>query len=110
MNISFENPELRHIHLCFHAPKLDLKGAAGQLLDAYSLSSLSSELVEADFGARSRLAEALLQWTFSQAMLRTLKTSLTAQFDENIPPIFVDHRNSLSVLAAFLLLSVKDMT
>ena len=53
MNISFKYPELRHNHLYLHAPKLDLKGAAGQLLGPFSLSSLSSELVEADFGARS---------------------------------------------------------
>jgi len=110
MNISFENPELCHIHLCLHAPKLDLKGAAGQLLGAYSLSSLLSELVEADFGARSRLAEALLQWTSSQAMLGTFKTSLTVQFGNNIPSTFMDHRNSLAVLAASLLSSVKDRT
>jgi len=110
MNISLENPELCHIHLCLLAHKLDLKGAAGQLLGAYSLSSLSSELVEADFGARSRLAEALLQWTSSQAMLGTLKTSLTVQFGDNIPSTFVDHCNSLSVLAASLLSSVKDRT
>jgi len=110
MNISFENPELRHIHLCLHAPKLDEKGATGQLLGAYSSSSLSSELVEADFSAHSRLAEDLLQWTSSQAMLGTLKTSLTAEFGANIPSTFVDHRNSLSVLAASLLSSVKDRT
>jgi len=53
MNISFKNPELCLNHLYLHAPKLDLKGAAGQLLGAFSLSSLSSELMEADFGARS---------------------------------------------------------
>ncbi|EJW94879.1 hypothetical protein EVA_17013, partial [gut metagenome] len=110
MNISFENPELRHIHLCLHAPKLDLKGAAGQLLGTYSLSPLSSELVEADFGARSKLAEALLQWTSSRAMLISLKSSLSTQFGENIPSAFVDHFKALNVLESSLLSSVRDRT
>ena len=67
------------------------------------MSSLSSELVEADFGARSKLAEALLQWTSSQAMLDTLETSWAVQFGVNIPSTFVDHSNSLAVLVASLL-------
>jgi len=47
INLSFANPELRHLHLCLHAPKLDLKGALVQLLRACSLTNLS-----ADFMAR----------------------------------------------------------
>jgi len=30
MNLSFGNPELSHLHLCLHAPKLDLKCASTQ--------------------------------------------------------------------------------
>jgi len=45
INLSFANPELRHIHLCLHAPKLDLKGALVQLLRAYSLTNLSADFM-----------------------------------------------------------------
>jgi len=110
LNVSFDNPELRHIHLCLHAPKLDLKGAASQLLGTYSLTQLSSELVESDYNARSKLAEALMQWTSSRAMLISFKSSLSAQFGDNIPSAFVGHFKSLNILESSLLSSVRDRT
>jgi len=55
MNISFSNDELKDLHLCLNAPKLDAKGASVQLLEAYFLANLSADLVDTDFVARGKV-------------------------------------------------------
>lgn len=56
INVAFFNEELKDLHLCLNAPKLDAKVASTQLLGAYNVAVLPSELIEADFLARGRLS------------------------------------------------------
>lgn len=98
INLSFVHSELCHLHLCFHAPKLDLKGASVQLLGAYSLTNLSADLVEAVFLARSKLADAISDWTSSQALLESV-ASYEDKFLSEIPANFVDHKCSSFLVA-----------
>lgn len=79
-NLSFSNDELRDLHLCLHAPKLDLKVATVQVVGASSLTSLTQELVDADFLARGPLVDTLTNWVTSQALLK----SMEASYEENV--------------------------
>jgi len=110
INISFANAELSHLHLYLHAPKLDVKGASVQLLGAYTLSALSSELMEADFLACLRLADAITNWTFLQALLKALEASYKDKFLTEIPADFVNHIEASRVLSSSLLTEVRLRT
>ena len=109
INQSFYNPELKDLHLCLHAPRLDLKGAV-QLLGAYSLSGLSSELAETDSLARARLADALVSWTSSQALIDSWVTALEQNFPQGLSALFVANMDSLKVLTTSWLSEVKHRT
>lgn len=68
-NLSFSNDELQDLHLCLHAPKLDLKVATVQVVGASLLTSLTQELVDADFLARGPSQK---QKTYSKSRRRAM--------------------------------------
>jgi len=110
INLRFSNDELKDLHLCLHAPKLDIKGASIQLLGASSLTNLTSELVEVDFVARGRLADTLSNWVTTQALLKDLEETYEKRFGDGASTEFVSHIEVLRVLVAFLFSEVKTRT
>jgi len=100
INFSFSNDELSDLHLCLHAPKLDIKVASIQV-GASSLTHLTSELVEADFVVRGRLADTLT---------KNMKETFKKRFGDEVPTEFAGLAEVLKVLAASLFSEVKSQT
>ena len=110
INLSFANEELRDLHLCLHAPKLDVKGASVQVIGASSLAHLTSELVEADFLSRGRLADTLTNWVTAQALLKDMGGVFSDKFGDEVPIEFTGLSEVLKVLISSLFAEVKTRT
>jgi len=109
VNISFFNEELKDLQLCLNAPKLDAKWASVQLLGAYFLASLPSDLVDADFIVRGRLNDAITNWLATQSLYKSMQASYE-KYGKEIPYDFCDHIEATRVIGSFLFVEVKNWT
>jgi len=93
---------LKDLHLCLNAHKLEAKVATSQLLGAYNLGVLPQDLIDADFIARRKLSDSLMNWLATQLLYEGMQESFKFQFGREIPDAFIDHLDATMVILSYL--------